>query len=80
MCPLEHLFDNHEFCDEVWCEKKRGSTNICSEIKDFDNGLVVDNDTRTNIHMNDPNENFDKPAAGYYRNKDIDHKIYGVLV
>ena len=22
MCPFEHLFDNHELCDEEWCDKK----------------------------------------------------------
>ena len=22
-CPLEHMFDNHEFCDSSWCEKKK---------------------------------------------------------
>ena len=22
-CPLEHLFDNHEFCESTWCERKR---------------------------------------------------------
>jgi hypothetical protein len=23
-CVVEHLFDNHEFCDEKWCPKKQG--------------------------------------------------------
>ena len=80
MCPLEHIFDNHEFCDEVWCEKKRGSGNIFCEIKYFDKGLVIDNTTPTNVHMNDPKENLDRSAAGYYRSKETDHEIYGILV
>ena len=32
------------------------------------------------MHMNDPNETFDRSEAVYYQSKDIDHEIYGILV
>ena len=79
LCPLEHLFDNHEFCDDAWCEKKRKEekrkTVIQEEISNFDREF--ENDQHEN--MKDPQLYFDRSSAGYYRSKELDKDMYELL-
>ena len=73
MCPLEHLFDNHELCDSSWCEKKRklGCKLLDGVIRKFDEVLTneVCKETAT----------FNRGSIGYYPSKAGDKEVYDIL-